>query len=44
MRLTGDSEMFPAVPVDIEKKLEIVREIMKSSKKIRSLLVELMKH
>jgi len=42
--MSGDGEMFPAVPVDIEKKLEIVREIMKSSKKIRRLLVELMKH
>jgi len=42
--MCGDGEMFPAVPVDIEKKLEIVREIMKSSRKIRRLLVELMKH
>jgi transcriptional regulator with XRE-family HTH domain len=42
--LCGDGEMFPAVPVDIEQKLKIVREIMHSIKKIRQLLIELMKH
>jgi hypothetical protein len=36
--------MFPPVPVDIEQKLKIVREIMRSIKKIRQLLIELMKH
>jgi hypothetical protein len=41
--LCGDGEMFPAVPVDIEQKLKIVREIMHSIKKIRLLLIELMK-
>jgi len=30
--------------VDIEQKLKIVREIMRASKKIRQLLIELMKH
>jgi len=42
--MSGDGEMFTAVPLDIEKRLEIVREISKSIKKIRRLLVELMKH
>jgi len=41
--LCGDGEMFPQVPVDIEQKLKIVREIMRSSKKIRQLLIEPMK-
>jgi hypothetical protein len=42
--MCGDGEMFPAVPVDIEQKLKIVREIMKAVKNIRLLLVGLMKH